>query len=70
VLPGRGRFLPDGAERCATIRRKAPSKSARQHQHPKASNAARDFDLAKKHLEAHRQLEADARARVKALRPK
>jgi hypothetical protein len=41
-----------------------------QQLHSKASNAARDFDLAKKHLESHRQLEADARARVEALRPK
>lgn len=43
---------------------------AAQAQHSKAANAAKDFDLAKKHLEAHRQLEVDARARVEEFRTK
>lgn len=40
---------------------------AAQQQHSQAANAAKDFELAQKHLVAYRQLEADARARVEAL---
>ena len=43
---------------------------AAQQAHSQAANAARNFELAQKHLAAHRQLEADARARIEALRAK
>jgi hypothetical protein len=41
---------------------------AAQQQHSQAANAAKNYELAQKHLAAYRQLEADARARVEALR--
>jgi len=41
-----------------------------QQEHSRAANAAKDFQLAQKHLEAYRQLEAEARSRVELLRSK
>ncbi|MBM4071673.1 MAG: hypothetical protein FJ271_22490 [Planctomycetes bacterium] len=41
-----------------------------QQQHSQAANAAKNFELAQKHLAAYRQLEADTRSRVEALRAK
>lgn len=43
---------------------------AAQQQHSQAANAAKNFELAQKHLAAYRQLEADTRSRVEALRAK
>ncbi|MBM3994165.1 MAG: hypothetical protein FJ303_08430 [Planctomycetes bacterium] len=43
---------------------------AAQQQHSQAANAAKNFEIAQKHLAAYRQLEADTRSRVEALRTK